>query len=954
MKCPQCNSDIVDDSKFCKECGSNITSVEEAQQLFTKTLESPAFVLDQGKILADRYEILEKIGEGGMGEVWLAIDKNLDRQVAIKILPAAFSEDPERLARFEREAKLLAALNHTNIAAIHGLEESDAQRFLVLELAEGETLKVRLDNGPLEVDEALDLGHQITEGLEAAHAKGIIHRDLKPGNIMVTPEGKIKILDFGLAKAFTGETTGTGIDIEKSPTITAQMTKPGVILGTAAYMSPEQARGRAVDKRTDIWSFGCVLFECLTGMRAFHGETVSDTLAHILKGEPNWNAFPANLPAGIRMLLRRCLQKNQKNRLHDIADARIEIEESSKEPHPGAESPDAEKWSRSKALWWALSIIVALSLGAAAALFLRPTSSPEVTKFSLKIAPAQWLGVDTSGSSRYGLSRNSIALSPDGTKLIFSAGTDQGSCLYLRSMSEMEASPIEGTESGIGPFFSPDGQWVGFWAAGKLLKTSLDGGPPIIICDTGLHFGASWGPKNTIVFAPSMSGGIYRVSAEGGVPEGVTTLAEGEYSHRLPHFLPGSDTLLITVMRRVRDWSDVNIVAHSILTGERKPLIENGAEARFSPTGHLVFVRQGTLFAVPFDPKNLEITGAAVEVLSSVRQAVNGLDTDCDTGSGHFSFSASGSLAFLSGGGFPDPNKTMVWVDRKGEIEAIPAPVASYIYPRISPDGQRVAVSTLSLNSDIWVYDLSRETLTRLTVETSSEMRELWHPDGNRITFATNKEGRYSVFEMPADRSGPMKRLTQMEGVSPASWLPNGQELACVLVSAGSIYDIWIIPSEGEPRPFISSSFQKRFPVFSPDGHWLAYSSNQSGRNEVYVTPYPGPGPKIQISVDGGIEPAWARSGQELFFRGLIDNDAMSSMYAVDIKTDPRFVPGIPTELFKNRLAKASPLRNYDVAPDDQRFLMIRAEPDTMEDQIEINVVLNWFEELKRLVPTGR
>ncbi len=799
MKCPQCSSDIGDDSKFCKECGTNITTVGEVQPQFTKTLESPALVLDQGKVLADRYEILEKIGEGGMGEVYLAVDKNLDRQVAVKVLPAAFAEDAERLARFEREAKLLAVLNHPSIAAIYGLEESEGQRFLVLELVEGETLKTKLDRGPMEVEETLDLCRQITEGLEAAHEKGIIHRDLKPGNIMVTPKGEVKILDFGLAKAFAGESTGAGVDIEKSPTITAQMTRPGVVLGTAAYMSPEQARGRTVDKRTDIWAFGCVLFECLTGQWAFQGDTVSDTLAHILKGEPDWSTLPENTQSSIRTLLRRCLRKNLKDRLHDVADARIEIAEA------GSTHAEESVSQRRFPLGFVLSIgAILLAVG----FFMRPLiwqtqkphasvlqTGPTVSVIKLETG----YGLDgRRGFLEYNRpTLNALAFSRSGDFIVYCAVNDaalEGAepKLFLRRIDQLEALPIEGTEGGVAPFLSPDDSWIGFWAEGRLKKVPIDGGVAQDLCKAS-DFGASWGPDGRIVFA-DMSDGLSVVPASGGEPEALTIpdKAQGENDHRLPYFLPDGQGILFTVMRSSTD-QHPKVFLFDQRTGNKNRLLDDASDARYMPTGHIVFMRRGVLWAAPFSLNELAFTGQEVPVRSDVMQAQSA--TGKNTTFGQYSVSSSGGLIYAEGGIVPNWKNSLAWVDFAGNDEPASSSLDQHYMPSLSPDGRKIAYQTLYTRQHIWICDIQRD-LSYPLVDEGRSWSPIWTPDGRKIFYGHRiSDQSVGVFMKSIDGSDPQEELlvSPPSGLTyiPCSVSPDGTQLA-LTVSGGDQNDIVI------------------------------------------------------------------------------------------------------------------------------------------------------------------
>ena len=873
------------------------------------------------------YKILEKIGQGGMGVVYRAQDTNLSRDVAIKVLPEQFTQDPQRLARFEREAKLLASLNHPNIAAIHSFEHADDVHFLVLELVEGETLAERVAKGPLPVEEALEVCRQIAEGVEAAHEKGVIHRDLKPANVKITPEGKVKILDFGLAKAFEGETPVT--DISQSPTLTEEMTRAGVILGTAAYMSPEQARGKAVDKRADIFAFGSVLYELLTGDRAFEGETVTETIAAVLKSAPDWEKLPSDTPWRIKELLDDSLQKEVRDRPHDISHARIQIKKALTEPsavspigvHSAIQPP---LWKR--ALPWSLAGLIAIIAVVGFWILSRPTPEP---LSRLVITPPTTAPLASGGS-------NELAISPDGRRIVYYAQPG-ASRLYVRSLDEFVATPIAGTERVEGsPFFSPDGESVAFFAPRELKRVSLVGGTPITISETlaGARSGTWVG--DTIVF--SSDSRLYRVSAGGGEPEILVTpdIEKGEVRYAVPEILPGGQALLFTI------WTSTGpqIVLLSLETGEQKVLLA-GRQAHYAPTGHLVYALEetGTLMAAPFDLATLEVTGDAVPLLQEVRHSSPGLVD--------YSFSTNGTLVYVPGGE-SEGGHNLVWVDRQGAVEPVGTlPGGFYGYPRVSPDGQRLAVT---IPPDIWVYDLSRPTLTRLTFEGDNALL-LWTPDGQHVTFRSLRAGVQNIFWKLADGSGEAERLTTGDfRQNSTSWSPDGQILAFYQfsgVGGSSDRDIWVLPLEGDrqPQPFLQTQFNEGAPIFSPDGRWLAYVSDESGRNEIYVQPFPGPGGKRQISTEGGAEPVWAPNG-ELFYRNGVP------MMAVEITTEPGFSAGTPRLLFEGTY-RASPSGFsvwYDVTPDGQRFLMVQPQ---LGAGVQIHVVENWFEELKRLVPTN-
>ena len=699
-----------------------------------------------GKTLS-HYKIIEKIGQGGMGVVYRAEDTNLSREVAIKVLPEQFTQDPQRLARFEREAKLLASLNHPNIAAIYGLEEVDGVRFLALELVEGETLAERVAKGALPVKEALEVCRQIAEGVEAAHEKGVIHRDLKPANVKVTPEGKVKILDFGLAKAFEDEMPAA--DISQSPTLTEEMTRAGVILGTAAYMSPEQARGKPVDKRADIFAFGAVLYELLTGKRVFEGETVTDTLAKVLEGEPNWKALPKNTPTRIRELMADCLEKGFDDRLPDIGSARIQIKKALKEPAPalpvaGVSIVLPPLWKR--ALPWSIAA-VALLMAGIAFWNLRPASSPvSLTRLALTLPPSERLST---------LGHTVVALSPDGTHLVYVANNQ----LYLRAMDQLESRPIPGTNRADAPFFSPDGRSVGFVSDGKLKKVLISGGVPVTLSDdTNLH-GASWGDNGTIVFAPgSGRRGLFRVSAAGGTPVALTTPDpnKGEVRHSWPQILPGSEAVLFTVWSG-GDWDNAQIVVEQIKERERRVLIEGGTDARYVPTGHLAFARGGTLMVVPFDLAQLEIIGDPVPVVETVRQGVG-------SGVAQFAFSDLGSLVYIPGNllGRDVHEHSLVWVNRDGNETLITNETRDYRAPRISPDGKEISLSVGDPGSynQQWIYDLEDDSLSRLTFEEERSGSSAWSPDSKWLIFQSGNQGEGGMVRKPADGSLPQERLT--------------------------------------------------------------------------------------------------------------------------------------------------------------------------------------------------
>ncbi len=937
MKCPQCRSDNPDTQSFCGDCGTRLDPSQKSPQV-TKTIQTPFPQYKPGTSLAGRYEIIGEIGKGGMGEVYLAEDTRLKRRVAIKALPQAFTANKEMLARFEREARLLASLNHPNIATIHGLERSENRQFLVMELVEGETLAERIAKGPLPIEEALKLSFQIAEGLESAHKKGIVHRDLKPANIKVTPDEKVKILDFGLAKAIESAASGetTALDPAKSPTITIESSHTGVILGTAAYMSPEQARGKTLDKRTDIWSFGCVLFEALTGRLAFKGDTISDHIAAILKNDPDWGVLPDKAPSKIRDLVRRCLQKDPHNRLHDIADARIDIQDVLSGPAEEIEpeSHPAPKWLT---IFWAAA-------GLAVALFclliwnpLRSTKSQEqpTSRFAINLSQGETLDYEV-GSS--------VAFSPDGTQLVYAARKEETTQLYLRPIHEFEAELISGTEGGHGPFFSPDGTWLAFYAGGKLKKVSLQGGAPQIICDAKSGLGGTWSEDGVIYYGDWKNASLMRVPASGGDPE---QLASGlkiveddtfEHSYCWPQVLPGGKALLYTAWNNPED---MRIAAFSLETGDRKTLIERGAHARYLPTGHLIYAWAGDLMAVSFDLDKLEVTGSPVPALEGIQRG--------DLGLAHFSLSETGSIVFVPGFATLWQNR-LAWVDLEGKAERLPFPAGLYQSPRLSTDGKNLVVSRYERQPNVWIYGLERGTARRLTDEKGAEYWAIWTPDGKDIVFNSTRSGRAMIplHSKPADGSRAEELFAEGEyHLQPQSWSADGKTLALTEgLNAETGIDILLLPVDGDrkPKAFLHAAYNEMQPVFSPDGRWIAYATDESGREEVYVRPYPGPGNLISISTDGGVEPLWSPDGTVLYYRDVSGN----KMMAVSFISEPELHVGKPRLLFEGKYFRGPPWgRNYDISPDGTRFLMVTDEGERVETT-RLNVVLNWAEELKR------
>jgi eukaryotic-like serine/threonine-protein kinase len=868
-----------------------------------------------------------------MGEVYRATDTQLKRSVAIKVLPDALSADPDRLARFQREAEVLAALNHPNIAQIYGLERGAGQTTaLVMELVEGPTLAERIFAGPIPIDEALSIARQICEALEGAHEQGVVHRDLKPSNVKVRSDGTVKVLDFGLAKAMRAELE-TRNDVTVSPTVTAgAATMEGVILGTAAYMSPEQAKGKAADQRSDVWAFGCVFYEMLTGRRAFGGNHVSEVLAAVLRDEPDWNRI-TNAPPTVTRLLRRCLQRDPRRRLHHIADARIEIEEALAEANAsvdkGAAIPGRANRRRAIGLTM-ISLVIGGVIGALAAYLRTPALSGArpVSRFVISVPATE---------RPAGLTHPIVTLSADGTRLAWVAdnhrGTDQ---IFVRQIDRLTETPIPGTDSGHSPFFSPDGKWLGFFAEGKLKKVSLAGGTPIVLADAPDAHGGSWGEDGTIVFAPTATSPLSQVSAEGGSPRTLTMLdiKKGETAHRWPSHVPGAHAIMFTVSPADGGWDESEIAVQSLDTGSRHMLLRGGANARYVPTGHLVYVRAATLNAVSFDRDRLAVAGDPIPV-------VDGILTSESSLAAHFAFSSIGTLVYVPAS-VGDAARRLVWVDRSGASVPLPTPARPYSLPRLSPDGRHIVAQVEGINNEIWLWDTARAALTRLTLEGSSS-QPVWSPDGKTLTFNAVRGNTQGLFEKAIDGSAKEERLGSTASGVPHSWSPDGQWLSFHTATPTTRRDLWLLPRDGDrtPRLLLGTPHDERVAMFSPDGKWLAYLSDESGREEVYVQAFPSSGGRWQVSTDGGSEPVWARSGRELFYR------SGNTLMSVDIEAKPTFSAGVPKRLFESRFVSNVGRANYDVSVDGKQFLMVEAiGSDTRTTQV--NVVQEWFEELKR------
>jgi len=894
------------------------------------------------------YEILSAIGAGGMGEVYRARDTRLDRIVAVKILPEHFAGRAELRERFEREAKTIASLNHSHICTLFDTGHQDGIDFLVMEYLEGETLAQRLQKGALPLQQVLQYAIEIADALDKAHRKGVTHRDLKPGNIMLTKSGA-KLLDFGLAK-LRQETAPPNISLSKLPTVGEAITAQGTILGTLQYMAPEQLEGRTeqIDGRTDIFAFGVVVYEMATGKKAFEGRSQASLIAAILEREPPpMSSLQPMTPPALDRVAKRCLAKDRDDRWQTARDLELElrwIAEGGSEVGlaPTAAVKGIRALGRRAAILGVGALLLVGVIASFATWNLKPSPPQLVQRFTITLPPGQQLAGLENGPA--------VALSSDGTHLAYVARQGGIQQLYLRAMDSLETKPIPGTDGAANPFFSPDGQWVGFFAGSNLKKISVSGGSALTLGNAAFPDGASWGSRAMIAFPPTAASGLQQVADAGGTPQPLTRLEKGEVSHRWPEFLPGGKAVLFAAANGGINYANTEVAVQSVGTGERRNLIQGGTQPRYAPSGHLVYVQRGSLMAIPFDPQRLMATGTAVLVGGVLESQVSG--------AAQYSFSNTGSLVYVPGG-IQSAQSTLVWVSRNGAEQPVAAPMHAYYVPRLSPDGRRVAVAIWEQDTQIWQYDLSRDTLTRFTFEGSANFNPAWTADGRQIAFDSNKEGPLNIFWQLADGSGGAERLTTSQYIhAPMSWSPDGQLLTFTEVNPNTGLDIWVLrrgdasPGSGQVRkaePFLRTSFNEGAARFSPDGRWLAYVSDESGGFEVYVQPYPGPGGKWQISNGGGSEPVWNPSGRELFYR------SGDKMMAVEITTQPSFAAGKPRMLFEGRYETPPfPIANYDVSSDGRRFLMLKPIEQAQAVPTQINVVLNWFEELKQKVPTGK
>ena len=888
------------------------------------------------------YEIQALLGAGGMGEVYKARDTRLDRTVAIKVLPSHLAADREGYRRFEREARAIASLDHPHIGALYDVGQEGDLHFLVMQYLEGDTLASRLAKGALPLDRVLRYAVEITDALDHAHRRGIVHRDLKPGNILVTKAGA-KLLDFGLAKWRVAEASGVVDGRSALAAPGESLTEEGMVAGTLPYMAPEQLEGKEVDARTDLFALGAVLYEMTTGRKAFDGGNPANVIAAILGSDPPAvSTLQPRAPAALDHVVRTCLAKDPDERWQTAADLKRHLTWVAKaDLLPGTAAASKALGRRRERVAIGLVAIVAgaFVLGITSWIRRPPVPPRSATRAVLPLGAAESLA---------GLNLNPVlAVSPDGTRLVYVARRgDSRPQLHLRALNELSGLPVPGTEGAYHPFFSPDGQWVGFFVDGKLKKAPVSGGPPLTICDVdpdrdGAR-GASWGSDDTILLAPSFNAGLSRVSARGGSVRPVTTLTKErrERSHRFPHLLPGGKAALFTVgTADIEWWDDAQIELVSIETGERRVLIEGGTSARYSPTGHIVYARKGSLLAAPFDLARLEVSGPAVTVVDDVSTPPGGGNAD-------FAFSMDGTLVYVAR--LRPATGRLLWVDRQGQAQPLMERRDEFYYPRLSRDGQRLAVAVARANDEVWIYEFGRDALER-RVFGWQNTAPAWTPDGTRIAFLRSRDDVFgSLFWQPADGSRPAEPLTTLgPGGFPGSWSPDGQTLAFSVFGRDPKtggWDIWILDLRGErkPHPLVQTGFAEANPEFSPDGRWLAYVSNESGRPEVYVMPFPRSGERWQVSTDGGTQPAWGPAGKELFYH------SRGALMKVSVETEPAFALTRPAVLFQTRLMGDGEdfFRGYDLSPDGKRFVMIEHD-EPGPPPAHVNLVLNWFEELK-------
>ena len=892
------------------------------------------------------YEVLAPVGAGGMGEVYRARDERLGREVAVKVLPPDYSSDPDRLRRFEQEAKAAGALNHPNLVAVFDTGRHDGVPYVVFELLEGATLRQQVGHAPLTPRKAVEYAAQIAHGLAAAHEKGLVHRDLKPENLFVMRDGRVKILDFGLAKLRPALDPDRPRDDGATASAT---TNAGAVMGTVGYMSPEQVRGLPADQRSDIFSFGVVLYEMLSGRRAFGGDTAAEVMTAILKDDPPELGKPEISP-GLERVVRRCLEKRPEERFQSARDIAFALEAVSAAPAavrrfapealssaavssgPSAAADTATKepprFGRMVSLLpWAIAVVAVVT---AAVAVRRSTTAPAPTPMRFSVALS---GVDRLQSD---LGR-SLSLLPDGSGFAYLGGRGNGWRLYLHTFGDGTSRPLSGTDGALDPFFSPDGRWLGFFQGDKLKKMAVGGGPAIVICDTSLEQtanGGSWGSDEQIVFGGTR--GLRRVPAAGGDPQALTTTAEGEARHSAPHILPGGKAVLFTVLSKSGAMEDAAIAVLSVSSGERRLLVRGGASARYARSGHLVYVRGTDLLAVPFDPDRLALAGSASLAVPGVLSTPQYLD-------GQFDVSATGTLAYVPSGATRE--RRLVWVDRKGTVRPIPVPPRPYVHPSLLPGEDGVIVEIEETPHNIWRCDFRSGALTRLTDEGANH-RPVLSPDGRFMAFSSDRVAPRSLFLQATDGSGTAQRLLEASHPQNAtSWSRDGRWLAFTETHPDTKDDIWILPLEGDrrARPFLRTPSYENFATFSPDGRWLAYTSNESGRREVLIAAFPGPGARKQVSTSGGEMPVFSKDARKLFYR------SGDQVLVTELTTQPMLTSGAPRVAFEVPSAKITfGLPNFAVSSTGDSILTLRAV-ESESGPPRAHVVINWFQELRRL-----